>query len=555
MSLVMAKQTKGTRGETVQLELDDLQRRYRMMELGRKIYSEDNQTAVRMQKQQIEKLKKDNDRLKEELSLETRQARQANNMSASVQIAKLQDQGDGYSRKIEIEKRRIEELDKAIKKMQGTILTQRKEMGGINASRENNQQVQKQIRILENRLDKALVKFNEALAHNKQLRETIDNLRRERAVFDGIYKKLERELQEKKQKMAEIIEISNAAYEARDKAQEEMLALKHQADKEHTNFEVEWSQLGQLIEKDRKMKDYIKTKERERSTARTGDPAVEQEQALKRRVTKGAWGIAKDKANIHLSMEKVQSYEEAFAKIQKATKITDIDELVSTFINAEDHNFSLFNYVNDLSNEIEKLEEQTSSLREEIARYKGQAGAPTDNQRKKILEELEHRLTKTETKATVHEAKYHQATKTINSLKSGIASIFSKIGCDINGSPQQIEMLGTAGVTESNMMQYLGLIEQRTNDLLAQYASLQARVAGGLDGEQGLITNGSSTFGSYDLAATLPAATLSPQPSDQRAASRNESRQGTGAGHESEEDDEEEEETRPADHGGDEDDE
>lgn len=45
---------------------------------------------------------------------------------------------------------------------------------------------------------KALVKFNEALAHNKQLRETIDNLRRERVVFDGIYKKLERELHEKK---------------------------------------------------------------------------------------------------------------------------------------------------------------------------------------------------------------------------------------------------------------------------------------------------------------------------------------------------------------------
>lgn len=59
----------------------------------------------------------------------------------------------------------------------------------------------------------ALVKFNEALAHNKQLRETIDNLRRERLVFDGIYKKLERELHEKKNKMAEIIEVSNSAYE------------------------------------------------------------------------------------------------------------------------------------------------------------------------------------------------------------------------------------------------------------------------------------------------------------------------------------------------------
>ena len=38
----------------------------------------------------------------------------------------------------------------------------------------------------------ALQKFNEALAHNKQLRETIDNLRRERVVFDQIYKKLVR---------------------------------------------------------------------------------------------------------------------------------------------------------------------------------------------------------------------------------------------------------------------------------------------------------------------------------------------------------------------------
>jgi hypothetical protein len=41
---------------------------------------------------------------------------------------------------------------------------------------------------------------------------------------------LERELHDKKNKMAEIIEISNAAYEARDKAQAEMIALKQQAD-------------------------------------------------------------------------------------------------------------------------------------------------------------------------------------------------------------------------------------------------------------------------------------------------------------------------------------
>ena len=100
-------------------------------------------------------------------------------------------------------------------------------------------------------------KYNEALAHNKKLRENIDNLRRERLVFDQIYKKLEKELAEKKKEMARIIEISNKAYEARDAAQQEMAALKHQADKEQAEFEKEWKELGKMIEQDRKMKDFL----------------------------------------------------------------------------------------------------------------------------------------------------------------------------------------------------------------------------------------------------------------------------------------------------------
>jgi hypothetical protein len=59
------------------------------------------------------------------------------------------------------------------------------------------------------------VKFNNALAINKSLRASIDNLRRERLVFDNIYRKFERELMEQKKQMADIIEMSNAAYEAR----------------------------------------------------------------------------------------------------------------------------------------------------------------------------------------------------------------------------------------------------------------------------------------------------------------------------------------------------
>lgn len=542
-----ALRRKAARADDVQTELDDLQRKYRMMEVNRKSHNEDSQNTVRLQRQQIEKLKKDNERLKEDLALETRQARHANNLTASAQIAQLHDQSDVYARKIQAEKRRIQELDKQIAKMQRTILEQRKEMGGINASKENNQQVQKQIRILENRLDKALIKFNEALAHNKQLRETIDNLRRERVVFDGIYKKLERELHEKKNKMAEIIEISNAAYEARDAAQAEMLALKTQADREQSAFEEKWAQLGQLIERDRKLKDVAQLKESQRGAggAASGaagagdaggvaagggsaieaegsaggaagmvglasptaeDSALEEEQKLRKRVTKGAMGIVKDKMNIHLAMEKVQSYEEAFAKIQQATGISDIDLLVQAFITAEDHNFALFNHVNDLSREIETLEESMADIQKEIERYRGE-GVTHDSQRKQILEDLEQQLRTAENKAQAYEAKHAAAMETLTALKSGIQGIFNKIGCS---GTVEAELLGTAGVTESNMMQYLGLIEQRTNELLHVYQDQQAEL-----NELAVAANAANAAAATPSAIALPSSELNGDESDE----------------------------------------
>ena len=91
-----------------------------------------------------------------------------------------------------------EEVDNRAKTVKDAILAERKDMGGNNAPMEQNQAVGKQIKVLEHRLHRALVKFNEAIAANKDLREEIDNLRRERVVFDGIYKKLQHELSEKK---------------------------------------------------------------------------------------------------------------------------------------------------------------------------------------------------------------------------------------------------------------------------------------------------------------------------------------------------------------------
>lgn len=51
----------------------------------------------------------------------------------------------------------------------------------------------------------------------------------------------------------------------------------------------------------------------------------------------------------NVAAEKVQMYGNAFERIQESTGIEDIDQLVNSFLAAEDQNYTLFSYVNEVS--------------------------------------------------------------------------------------------------------------------------------------------------------------------------------------------------------------
>lgn len=95
---------------------------------------------------------------------ESREAKINVHPGASQEVSRLQDQAELYFQRIQMEKRKIADLEDQIKIVQMKILEQKQKMGSVNASKENDAIITKQIRTLENRLDKALVKFNQALA-------------------------------------------------------------------------------------------------------------------------------------------------------------------------------------------------------------------------------------------------------------------------------------------------------------------------------------------------------------------------------------------------------
>lgn len=76
--------------------------------------------------------------------------------------------------------------------------------------------------------------------------------------------------------------------------------------------------------------------------------------------------------------------EQAFQQIKENSGIQDVDEIVTTFIKAEEQNYSLFNFVNLLTQEIDALEDNNKYLDDEIEKYQLLAEQNEAEKQKKI---------------------------------------------------------------------------------------------------------------------------------------------------------------------------
>jgi chromosome segregation ATPase len=455
----------------IEQEIAELQRKFRVLENDKRACSEDSQGTIRKQRATIEKLTRENRKMKGEMN-ETRSASVSGpgNKMNLENLSKLNEQVESLLNSLQNEDDVNIGLQDKVDATQRHIFSLRQEMakkGGVNAAMDNAKAVQKQIRILENRLDQGLIKFNEAVTANRGLREQIDTLRRERVVFDDIYRKLENELQQKKREMAFIIEQANAAYEARDSAQAQMASLKQQADKEHAEFEKEWRELGRLIENDKRMKEFMRTKSRTKDDK--GQPAMTDEERQRKKINKNAHDTAKSLATLSGTQEKTSMHEESFARIQAATGICDIDELVTNFVNVEDTNFTLFKYNNELTADIKKLEEQIVEYKEEYITLSGNSNKKEDIEKTKLLESLEEKWNEIDKKAIHYEVKYLETQQTLSHARAIIESLFAKIGATEKDLPNGCG----GGIDESNMNAYLAVIEGMANELMKTYQALK----------------------------------------------------------------------------------
>merc|ERR1719410_2883973 len=121
----------------------------------------------------------------------------------------------------------------------------------------------RQIRVLENRLDKAMIKHNEAQSIRKTYEAIVKKLKEERIGFDNQLAAIERTLKAKERDYEELLLLSHDAYHAKEMAQAELHRFEQGVMEERNQRDREVQEKKSLVETRVKMNQRLERREKE----------------------------------------------------------------------------------------------------------------------------------------------------------------------------------------------------------------------------------------------------------------------------------------------------
>uniref|UniRef100_A0A3L7HRB6 Coiled-coil domain containing 63 n=2 Tax=Cricetulus griseus TaxID=10029 RepID=A0A3L7HRB6_CRIGR len=434
--------------QLAEAELRNLRQQFRKMVESRKSFNFRNQSMMASQYKEIENLKAEQAETTLLLSLvkspKNLDLNQKNFMELRVL---LQTKGD-YEALITSMKVLLGELDDKIVQVERKISSQRQIF--LKTQEANNpRKLQKQIHILETRLNLVTVHFDKMLTSNAQLRKEIEDLLFEKAAYDHVYQQLQRRLQIQQKTMNIAIEQSALAYEQRVEAMARMAAMKERQKKDISQYNLEIRELERLYAHETKLKSFLLVKLNDRTEF--------EEQAKKEAAAKSKKHGKKSKG------ESFESYEVAHLRLLKLAENGNLNQLTEDFLAKEEKNFARFTYVTELNNDMETMHKKTQRIQDDITNLRSQQQS-SEQGTKNILRQMEEKLKKTTEDADAFESRYKEVSKTLEDLKNSVEKLFKKINCD---ATEILGKLGETGkITDSNLQQYFAIIEKKTNDLL-----------------------------------------------------------------------------------------
>lgn len=340
----------------------------------------------------------------------------------------------------------------------------------------DNKKANNGIKTLENQLEKEVTKYNQQLSKNKETKRKIDVFRKENMTMNKVIKKLEKECRGMNKKITQVSGENIKIKKETDDMHNQILALKQKHDTEKTDFE------GKMAGLKEKLKDTDKSsKKMKRSQVlddapskiemKEGEQFSNPAEVLKERLLKWQQNNKEKKQLMDKYIRNVKIIEDAFEQIREQTGITSIDEIVTTFIKAEEQNYSLYNYVNKLNSEIDTIEEQNKAIKSQIQEHEN-VMQDSEDQKQKAINEIKTDLEVSRCNMNKQDGEINTKIHnfiTIQEHVEKMVAMFSQSSLSLHvAQPMQYDE--DTQFTDKNATQYLAELEEYIGVLITTLA-------------------------------------------------------------------------------------
>jgi len=421
-------------------EVQELRNKLRMM----KFPQDEILNAVRKQQRAIHKQKQSNETLRNEITeYEAQIAAIDQSLSAhdtSEDLNRLKTQEKNLSNKLGVLSADFSAQDQKRRVLEDEVSKARSKAGGIFAQSHENEEIQARIRTMENRLDKALVRYNQNLTKLSEKRAQIDELRKDRFTFREVIRNAENERKKLDKEMADLITESNEAYSERDRMKMELVALKTTEKEDLMNYEKEMERLNQTIEGQRM----------------ASNRPHDQQQSVP--------SISSQVGNSNDAPDELNKYTEEYqGKINKTLELLQmktVDQLFSEAEKLERENFSLFNFVVEHGATRTKLQEEILSLENQRDAILSKSHA-NEIEQSAELTQLTEEISEYQKQLEEIEVEKVKSETEFSAIYSEIEELFNLLGCSWTESPDE-----KSTVTPTNALFALTQIETTITQIM-----------------------------------------------------------------------------------------
>eukprot|EP00128_Syssomonas_multiformis_P001017 Colp12_sorted_trinity150504_noHs@3223 len=429
-------------------DIDEIKKKLSLLEGDRKAYYENSQFTIKKNKDLITTLRVDNKDLRNQimkfLTSEKSKKHENPNLYIQNEIEKLETTVNTQRRRIDEILSQAQDYQLKLEKLDDEMRDLRLDETQL-ADNTDESECAKRVRQLENRLDKALIKYHESMTIRSTYETLVRRLQEERLAFDNQLAVVEGAIKSKRKDMQSVEEMARDAYAARDLAKDELSKFEH------------W------LAEDRKMRDkeLQEKKAQVKAVRESAEKVKEREKRLKRDANVDDSERGKSFGPTEEEEEKISTIEDAFRKIKDATGVTDINEVVEKFAGQEETRRQL--------EELQRGSEQTlAALREERARLSREledlkySGEIQSNSRR-VIDDFERHVVESERKEREAQDHLQRLSATIVDVRAAIHHFSGKLqtGVTVGEDLTDSTCVAALEAAEESLLKMIAKIDEK----------------------------------------------------------------------------------------------